>query len=420
MKKLPPLFNNTFVKAIFFFPASWAVFYCIFFLGTHPAHLIDFFFQWLFRLTWHNVFTIWLRDFLVFGLLTGLGGFLVYVPNIVLLFFFSNIACDTGLSIKAARFVNPFFRLFGLNGNSFSSLVFGFGCSVNALQSAQSIENRKNRLLTMLVAPFMSCGSKFAVYVLLISVLFKPNEAPAILIGLYLIGISFALCSAFVFRRFLKIKPEDTFEEIPDEPLRKPHIVKLLSKTLNDGWIFCYKAGSVIVIASVVIWALSYLPGVSQEKYDQLVIKSNEMQQQLPSRLTLSFHNSYAAQFGQFIEPIFAPMGQNWKNSIAIVCSLAGRGAIISTLIIIYGIDLTPEGKNTLVYALQADPTFSKLSAATMMLFILLCGSCLASITMFYNHTKSKWLTVLFVIYPIVVGWVVSVVFYQGMKSFVV
>jgi len=392
---------------------TWLLFNTIFFLGTHPTKIIDLLFQRLFLYVWNSVSHVLLRDFLVFGFLTGLGGFLVYVPNIILLFFFSHILHESGLTAKAARLLNSFFRFFGLNGNSFPPLLFGFGCSVNALHCAHDIQNRKTRLLTMLIAPFMSCGSKFAVYVLLISIVFSSTMAGTAMFILYLIGIAISLLSAYMFSLMLAIKKDETEEDIPDSSLKRPDFISIIRKTGKDGWIFCKKAGSVIVIASIIIWAFSYWPGVSQSKYDELAVYARETGQPLPPRITLSFHTSYFARFGHLIEPVFKPLGQDWKNSVAIISSIAGRGIIISTLITAYGIEYSPEGRKTLSKALQADRTFSKLSAITLMLFVLLCGSCLASVTMFYHETGSIKLTVLFLCYPIIVAWILCTLFYQ-------
>ena len=404
--------SNVF-KITLFLIVSWVLFNGIFFLGTHPTRLINSFFQFLFLKVWNSVSNILLRDFLVYGFLTGLGGFLVYVPNILLLFFFSHALFETGLTVKAARLLDPFFRFFGLSGYSFTPLLFGFGCSVNALHSAQNIDNKKNRLLTMLIAPFMSCGSKFAVYVLLISVVFPQKAAGTVMFGLYTTGIILALISAFVFRAILIIKKDDTHEEIPDSVLKKPDAMRILKETGKDGWIFCKKAGSVIVIASLIIWALSYWPGMSLEEYNERVEYSKKSGQPIPSRITYSFHMSYLAKFGQLIEPAFRPLGQDWKNSVALVSSLAGRGIIISSLVTMYGIEYSPEHEKTLARALQADESFSKLSALALMLFVLLCGSCLASVTMFFHETKSIKLTGLFVIYPIIIAWLITTIFYQ-------
>ena len=268
----------------------------------------------------------------------------------------------------------------------------------------------------MLISPFMSCGAKFGVYILLISVVFPSKEAGTVLFGLYIIGIVLALISAFVFRKILNIKKDDTHEEIMDSPLKKPHVLRILKEAGKDGWIFCKKAGTVIVIASMIIWAFSYWPGISHDKYHELLEEANKIGQPIPSRITLSFHTSYAAKFGRFIEPVFRPLGQDWKNSVALVSSLAGRGIIISSLVTMYGIEYGPDQEKTLTKALQTDESFSKLSALALMLFTLLCGSCLASVTMFFHATKSVRLTALFVIYPVIIAWIVSVLFYQICK----
>ena len=372
MKTFQIILKSKVFKITLFLVLSWVLFNCVFFFGTHPTKLINSFFQYLFLKVWNNVSNILLRDFLVFGFLTGLGGFLVYVPNILLLFLFSHVLFETGLTAKAARLIDPLFRPFGLNGYSFPPLLFGFGCSVNALHSAQNIDDKGNRLLTMLISPFMSCGSKFAVYVLLISVVFPGKAAGTVLFGLYTIGIVLALISAFVFRAILKIKKEDTHEEITDSPVKKPDVMRIIKETGKDGWIFCKKAGSVIVIASMIIWALSYWPGISLDEYHERVENSKKTGQPVPSRITYSFHMSCLAKFGQLIEPVFKPLGQDWKNSVALVSSLAGRGIIISSLVTMYGIEYSPEHEKSLAKALQADERFSKLSALALMLFVLL------------------------------------------------
>lgn len=413
MNHIRALIKSDTVAVLSVLCVSWLLFNGIFFLGTHPTAAIDLLFQNFFKWLWNLVDNDALRDFLVFGLLTGIGGFLVYVPNIVLLFLFSHILYETGLSAKAARLLDPFFRRFGLRGNSFPPLLFGFGCSVNALHSAQTIQNPDNKLLTMLIAPFMSCGSKFGVYVLLVSIVFPREQAGTALFGLYFLGIVCALFSSMLYRKILHIGNEETIEQISTEPLRIPRFIPIVGKTLHDGWVFCYKAGTVIVVTSVIIWALSYWPGISQQKYDELAEYSRQTSQQIPSRITLSMHMSYLAKFGRLIEPLFKPLGQNWKNSIAIISSFAGRTVIISTLITLYGIDYSPDGASVLVHALQADETFSKLSALSLIIFILFCGSCLASITMFFHTTKSVKHTSLFVIYPIVIAWIISALFYQ-------
>jgi ferrous iron transport protein B len=384
--------------------------------------LINIAFQKLFLLTWHNVNNTLLRDFLVYGFLTGLSGFLVYVPNILLLFLISHLLFQTGLTARAARIVDPLFRVFGLNGYSFPPLLFGFGCSVNALHSAHNIENRKNRLLTMLIAPFMSCGSKFHVYLLLISVIFNPKVAGTVLFCLYVGGICFSLFSALIFQKLLKIKRSETIEELPGSTFKKPDMLAIIKKTLWDGWIFLKKAGTIIVLASMVIWFFSYIKAgdiksyISQAEYNEILKNARENDESVPPRVTINLYKSYIAKLGQFIEPVFKPIGQDWKSSVSLLSSFAGRGIIISSLVTLYGIEYSPEHHKTLTVALKTDESFSTLSALSLMIFVLLCGSCLASIAMFYHETNSVRLTGLFIIYPIIAAWMVCFVFFQVSK----
>ncbi|MBN1129282.1 MAG: ferrous iron transporter B [Chitinispirillaceae bacterium] len=399
---------NRVIHAGLFLAATWLLFNVIFFLGTHPSHWLDILFQWLAGIVWRAVTHTTVRDFLIYGLITGVGGFLVYVPNIVLLFLFSHLLFDTGFSALAARMVRPLFRLAGLDGSSFQPLLFGFGCSVTAIHGAGFIKNERNRLLTMLISNFMSCGSKFGVYVLLISFIFGPSLAGTVLFGLYVLGIAFAVASSFVFRALLGIKKEELFEEPLPVRLKRPDLPRICRQTVIEGWNFCKKAGSIIVIASLVIWALSYWPGVSEHHYGELQEKARLSGQELPSRAALSYHASYAAAIGRFIEPAFRPLGQNWKTSIALVTGVAGRTTIISTLLTLYGIEYSPDSRETLTHAFAADPDFSRPAAFAMMIFVLLCGSCLASVMMFFDTTKSFALTGLFLLYPVALAWLAA------------
>jgi ferrous iron transport protein B len=372
-------------------------------------------FQKLFMAIWHSVSHETLRNFLIYGFFASIGGFLVYVPNIMLLFLFSHILHQSGLAVYAGNLLDPLFRVFGLRGSAFQPLMFGFGCSVNALHSAQTIKSFRQRVIVMLIAPFMSCGAKFGVYVICISMMFSRKSAGTVLFGMYAAGILFSLLSSLLFNNVLALPADDTTEEALSLPrIQMPPFLPIIKNTLHDGWIFCSRAGTAIVAASMIIWALSYWPGIPPEKYEEMVSYARENDQRIPSRMTLSLHASYLAAFGQFIEPVFRPMGQDWKNALAIVSSFTGRNVIISTLITLYGIEGDPEHQTVLVHALRADPAFSRLSALTLMVFILFCGGCLASIAMFYHATKSWFFTALFVLYPLVCAWIISVLVYQG------
>lgn len=400
-------------QALLFLLGIYLLFNLVFFLGTTPTKAIDLLFQKIIAVTWTGVSNEGVRDFLVYGIFTAVGGFLVYVPNIVFLFFFSNLFQYSGITTWAAKFMDPFFRKFGLNGYSFPPLLFGFGCSVNAVQSAGDIKDDKRRLITMLIAPFMSCGAKFAVYMLLISVVFPIEKAGSVLFILYMVGILFALLSATLFRFVFKVPRSTTPTPFPNEVIHKPDMKAVMGKTLKDTKVFLIKAGSVIVGVSIIIWALSSFPGVSPEEYQTIQAKAEAIGQPIPSRTTMSLHTSYIKQIGAVLEPIFKPMGQDWKSAIALLNSFVGNGVVISTLVTLYGIEFSPESPQILANALKYDPNFTTASAITMMLFVLLSGSCLASIAMFHNDRKSIPMTALFSLYPFISAYCICVIFYQ-------
>lgn len=400
-------------QAVLFLLGIYLLFNLVFFLGTTPTKAIDLLFQKLITWTWTSVKHEGWRDFLVYGVMTAVGGFLVYVPNIVLMFLFSNLFQYSGVTTWAAKFMDPFFRKFGLNGYSFPPLLFGFGCSVNAIQSAGDIKQEKKKLITMLMAPFMSCGAKFAVYMMLISVVFPMHAAGTVLFVLYTIGILFSLITATIFRFIFKVKSEAEPTAFLNESIKKPDMKAVFAKTWKDIQAFMLKAGSVIVGVSLIIWALSTFPGVSPEQYETMVAQAEAANSPIPSRMTLSYHTSYIKQIGVVVEPIFKPMGQDWKSGIALMNSFVGNGVVISTLVTLYGIEFSSESPHILAEALKADPGFTTASAITMMLFVLLSGSCLASIAMFYNDRKSIGLTALFSFYPFVSAYFICVVFYQ-------
>ncbi|MGM0461680.1 MAG: nucleoside recognition domain-containing protein [Fibrobacterota bacterium] len=409
---------NRFLKILVFLISLFILFNIVFFLGRHPTALVEEFFQYIIKRAWFGVSYEPLRDFLVYGVLTVVGGFMVYVPNIILMFMLSNALYYSGLTAWTASLLHPVMKRFGLSGYSFPALLFGFGCSVNAIHSAQGIDNRKQRLITMLISPFMSCGAKFAVYVLLISAVFPVHLQGSMLFGLYGIGIIYALISSRIYRKILNIKTITDSQPPQAEPVHLPDMRAFTKKTLDDTRHFMIKAGGVIVAVGLVIWALSTYPGVSPEEYESLSAEYRQAGITPPSRVSLSLHNSYMAAIGNVVEPFFRPMGQDWRRSIAMLNSFVGNGVVISTLVTIYGIEYTPDSPQVLRQALAEDPTFTIRSALAMMLFVLLSGSCLASIAMFHHFFKSAGLTALFACYPFFTSWIISTVFYQFLGLF--
>jgi len=358
-----------------------------------------------------------LREFLVFGLITAVGGFFVYIPNILILFLASALIRGSGLSSRVAVLIDPVLRPFGLRGDSCVPLLFGFGCTVNALYDARAIGSRRLQYTTMLVAPFMSCGAKFGVYVLLVSAVFTPALRGTVFMLLYVGGIVVALISAFILQR---VTPRDETAPPAGAPaevlLRRPSLRKATQEALGEGWVFIRKAGTVIVVASLLVWAASSLPRIPLQQYEAVRSEARQAGVAIPSHQTLTLYNSYLARAGRTLKPLFVPLGFDWRATVAVVSGLTGRGVVISTLNAMFGMHGSPNADDALAGALRQSGLFTPLSAWSFMVFVLLSGGCLAAITMFFRHTRSPALTALFVGYPVAVAWLAAFAVYQSGK----
>ncbi len=393
----------------------WLLFTIAFMLGTHPTAWVGTGFQVLAQFTWQHVSTDFVRDFLVFGLITALGGFFVYVPNILLLFFASALIRDAGLHTRVAALLDPVLTPFGLGGQSCLPLLFGFGCTVNALYDARGIDSRKLRLTTMLIAPFMSCGAKFGVYVVLATALFRPAVRGTVFFALYAAGIAGGLVSSLILHRFVAVDRPDSEQAESPMPgaLRRPSVRKALGRALGDGWRFVRTAGSVIVAVSLLLWAASSLPAIPRERYEAVRTEAQQAGESIPGRHTVTLYNSYLARAGRAIEPVFAPLGFDWRATIAVLGGLSGRGVIISTLNAVFGMHGAPRDDDGLAGVIRRSGLFTTASAWSFMVFVLLSGGCLAAITVFFDHTRSLGLTAVFVAYPAVLAWLGAFAVYQ-------
>jgi ferrous iron transport protein B len=270
----------------------------------------------------------------------------------------------------------------------------------------------------MLMAPFLSCGAKFGVYILLISALFAPGEAGTVLFLLYILGLAMSVLTAFLLKRWGGLSVQQTSPPEASVVVRFPPLAETVFQTLRDGWVFLKSAGTVIVLASIVVWALTYWPGISKKEYDILKAYADQTGQVLPSRSSLSIHHSYAQKLGRLFEPVFRPLGQDWKSSVALLGGLTGKEVVVSTFITLYGMDHGPGSKKTLGQVIREEGSFTRLSAGSLMIFVLLSGSCLASMAMLFRHTRSYRQLLFFVCYPIAVAWIVSTLFYQVGRLF--
>lgn len=372
-------------------------------------------------------------DLVVGGIIEGVGSVLVFLPNILILFLFISIMEDTGYMARAAFIMDKLMHKIGLHGKSFIPLLIGFGCSVPAIMATRILENKKNRIMTMLIIPLMSCSARLPVYLLLVSAFFQKNQA-LILLGLYLIGILLAILVAFVMKKTVfKNDSEQFVLELP--PYRMPSLRNLGIHIWERTAEYLKKISSVILIASVVIWALGYFPRSSSqtEAVSDMIamveadetLSPTEQAEQIAAlelhRSMLQKENSYIGKIGKTIEPIMQPLGFDWKMSVSLLTGFAAKEIVVSSLGILYKVD-DPENITSLTKALQNEVyatgpragqhVFTPLVAMAFMLFVLLYVPCTATIITCRKEFGRKWAWVMSV-YTLVLAWLVSFAVFQ-------
>lgn len=372
-------------------------------------------------------------DLVVGGIIEGVGSVLVFLPNILILFLFISIMEDTGYMARAAFIMDKLMHKIGLHGKSFIPLLIGFGCSVPAIMATRILENKKNRIMTMLIIPLMSCSARLPVYLLLVSAFFQKNQA-LILLGLYLIGILLAILVAFVMKKTVFKNDSEQFV-LELTPYRMPSLRNLGIHIWERTAEYLKKISSVILIASVVIWALGYFPRSSSqtEAVSDMIamveadetLSPTEQAEQIAAlelhRSMLQKENSYIGKIGKTIEPIMQPLGFDWKMSVSLLTGFAAKEIVVSSLGILYKVD-DAENITSLTKALQNEVyatgpragqhVFTPLVAMAFMLFVLLYVPCTATIITCRKEFGRKWAWVMSV-YTLVLAWLVSFAVFQ-------
>ena len=367
-----PLFGFPIMLVILYF-----VFWCTFTLGAYPQAWIDAGVEWL--VGWiDGVWTEggWIHGLLIDGVLQGVGAVLAFLPNIIILFFFISLMEDSGYMAREAYIMDTIMHRVGLHGRSFVPMLMGFGCNVPAIMAARDIQNPKDRVLTMLMVPFMSCSARLPVYMLFVDTFFAKHKA-LVMIPLYAIGICLSVLFAFVMKRtpWFRQEDDDTVNELPEFHLPKArttaaHIWERVADYLQ-------KICTVILWASIIIWALEYFP--SQDLND--------------------LENSYLAAIGRFVSPVLEPLGFDWKMSVCLLTGLPAKEAIVSTLAILYDGDIATAG-------------FTPLTAFSFLLFVLLYFPCVATIATLRREAGKGWAWFT-VFHSLALAWLVSFLVYQ-------
>lgn len=341
-----------------------------------------------------------LNDMLVNGIIAGVGGVIVFLPNILILFFFISLMEDTGYMARAAFIMDRLMHKIGLHGKSFIPLLIGFGCNVPAIMATRTLESRRDRIITMLITPFMSCSARLPVYILLVSAFFPVNQG-LVLMSIYLVGIVLAVLTALLLKKTLFAKSSDPFVmELP--PYRMPTLRNTTIHMWGKAGQYLRKMGTIILLASVLIWALGYFP----LERDAAPDSSEHLEQ------------SYIGQIGKFIEPGIEPLGFDWKMGVSIVTGLAAKEIVVSSMGILYHVPDAEENTQSLAESLksqvdsQGHVVFTPLVAYGFMLFILIYFPCMAAIAAIKKEAGWKW-AIFTMIYTTGLAWLVSFCVYQ-------
>jgi ferrous iron transport protein B len=388
------------------------VFQTIFSWASLPMNLIDNSFAALSAAARTHLPRGILTDLITDGAIAGVGSVLVFVPQIFLLFVFISLLEDSGYMARAAFLMDRLMRCFGLPGKAFMPLLSSFACAVPGIMATRTIENPKDRLATILIAPFISCSARLPIYTLMIATLFSASKVLGIIstgvliiLGMYLLGITVALVSASVLNRTILRSPKTAFVmELP--PYRLPIMRNVARAILGSVGSFVKRAGTVILAISILLWALAAFPRASQEGV------------QGPSE---QIRNSYAGRMGRLIEPAIAPLGFDWRIGVGIISSFAARETIVSTLSIVYNVgeDATEQSStltNALVEARRDDgsPVWTPLVGLSLMVFFLLACQCMSTVAIVRRETNSLRWPLFMIIYMLVIAYVGSLVTYQG------
>ena len=372
-----------------FFLFLYIMFEGTFVLGDYPMQGIEWLVDQLGNLIRNNMAEGPLKDMLVDGIIGGVGGVIVFLPNILILYFFISVMEDSGYMARSAFIMDKIMHRMGLHGKSFIPLIMGFGCNVPAIMASRTIEDRKCRLITMLVNPLMSCSARLPIYLVMVGAFF-PNQASFVLLCIYATGIILAVLMARLFSKFL-VKGDDAPFVMELPPYRMPTTKSILRHTWEKGAQYLKKMGGIIMIASIIIWFLGYYP--QHDAYETVA----EQQE-----------NSYIGQIGKAVEPVIEPLGFDWKLGIGLISGVGAKELVVSTLGVLYTNEEDVENVN-----LSNRIPITPLAALAYMLFVLIYFPCIATLAAIKQESGS-WKWALFAAgYTTVLAWCIAFVVYQ-------
>lgn len=409
----------------------WGMFQLTFTLGEAPMHWLEALFDWLKTTAAQVITEPTARSIVVDGIISGVGGVIVFLPNIMILFFSLSFLEGTGYMARAAFVIDKVMHKVGLHGKSFIPMITGFGCSVPAFMATRTLRNKSDRITTLLIIPFMSCSAKFPVYVLIAGTFFGASQAGNALFGIYMLGVVIALITARLLKTAVfKGESEPFVMELP--PYRMPSIKILLLQMWQKASLYLRKAGTIILGASILIWIASNYPKsdaitaeYNQIKSDVLISTDYNSAEKDKIISELEFQESskqlevsFVGQLGKLLEPVVAPLGFDWKLGIALLTGIAAKEIVVSTMGTLYSLGDVDENSQNLRGRLLANPHYNKAMALALMVFVLLYIPCAAASIVFHKEAGAwKW-TAFYAGYTMTVAWIMAFITYNISKLF--
>jgi len=410
------------------------LFQSVFLIAQYPMDWIEMGFASLSSLLSRTLPETWWSDLTINGVLAGLSGIMVFIPQIMILFGLITLLEDTGYMARISFLSDRLMRSVGLNGKSVMPMISGFACAVPAIMGARNIENRKERLLTILITPLMSCSARLPVYAILIALVIPNNRLAGfisvqglVMMGLYLLGLLMALLVSYIARWFINIREKSFF--ILELPVyRSPRWANILQTMISKAKIFVFEAGKVIMIISLVLWGLSsFGPGNRMKdvtaRYDQLQSQPGADKTQLHKELNAArLENSYAGILGKSIEPVIRPLGFDWKIGIALITSFAAREVFVGTMATLYSVGEQDENnlrlRDKMKAALRNDgtPVYTLASGLSLMIFYVFAMQCMSTLAIVRRETGTwKW-PIVQLVYMTGLAFIMSLLVYQLLK----
>jgi len=409
-KKIDNILTHKIYGYLLFLGLLFLIFQAIFSWSSYPMDLIENGFLWLSDFVSSSLPKGMLNDLIVNGIIAGLGGIVIFVPQIAILFAFITILEDTGYMSRVSFLMDRILRVFGLNGKSIIPLLSSTACAIPAIMSARTIGNYKERLITIMVAPLISCSARIPVYTILIALIVPEDSSFGIfnmqgllVMGLYLLGFLAAIISAWVMKLIIKSKQQSTFTlEMPI--YRAPRWKNVGFEIFSKVKIFLFDAGKIIIAISIILWVLSsYAPNNKfekiTEKYTSEAFQTQNSEQEISAFIAAEkLEASYAGMIGKTIEPIIRPLGFDWKIGISLVTSFAAREVFVGTMATLYSVGDEDNAKSIREKMIQAtnpktgEKLYTTATTLSLLIFYVFAMQCMATLAIVYRETNSiKW-----------------------------